>query len=170
MKLTVHQADDRDRLDALIGKEKEAKQRDRLRVARLALDGKEALEIAAMLGRSRRFVQSWAYAYRDGGMETLRPGKSSGRPTQLPRDKEQAFKARMLGGVTEVDGGVCTLRGVDAMQILEKEFGAHYTLDGVYDLLHRLRLSCLVPRPRHRKNDATVMQQWLKSAPFLSSG
>ena len=59
----------------------------------------------------------------------------------------------MLGGATEADGGVCSLRGVDAVRILEAEFGVRYTLDGVYDLLHRLRLSCLVPRPRHRKND-----------------
>jgi transposase len=145
-----------------------AVQRDRLRAARLALDGREASEIAATLGRSRRFVQEWAYAYRDGGVEAIRPGKSSGRPTKLPREREQAFRARMLAGVTEADGGVCSLRGVDAVKILEAEFGARYTLDGVYDLLHRLKLSCLVPRPRHRKNDPQVMRQWLEDAPLLS--
>lgn len=170
MKVTVCREGDRERLDALIGREKVAVQRDRLRSARLALDGREALEIAATLGRSRRFVQEWAYAYRDGGVEAIRPGKSSGRPTKLPREREQAFRARMLGGVTEADGGVCSLRGVDAMKILEKEFGVRYTLDGVYDLLHRLKLSCLVPRPRHRKNDPQVMRQWLEDAPLLSKG
>jgi transposase len=170
MRLTVRQEGDVERLDALIAREKDARQRDRLRAARLALDGKEALAIAATLGRSRRFVQEWAYAYRDGGTDAIRPGKSSGRPTKLPRDKEQAFKARMLAGATEADGGVCSLRGVDAMKILEKEFGVRYTLDGVYDLLKRLRLSCLVPRPRHRKNDPQVMRQWLDGAPLLSRG
>jgi transposase len=169
MNVPVRQEGDRERLDALVMREKNAKQRDRLRAARLALDGKEALAIAGMLGRSRRFVQEWVYAYRDGGIEAIKPGKSSGRPPKLAREKEQAFKARMLGGVSEADGGVCTLRGVEAMKILEKEFGVHYTLDGVYDLLHRLRLSCLVPRPRHRKNEAQVMRQWLDSAPLLST-
>jgi transposase len=137
MKVTVRQEGDRERLDTLIAREKVAVQRDRLRAARLALDGREASEIAATLGRSRRFVQEWAYAYRDGGVEAIRPGKSSGRPTKLPREREQAF-------------------------------GARYTLDGVYDLLHRLKLSCLVPRPRHRKNDPQVMRQWLEDAPLLS--
>jgi transposase len=169
MNVAVRQEGDLERLDGLIAREKNAKQRDRLRAARLALDGKEALAIAVMLGRSRRFVQEWVYAYRDGGIEAIKPGQSSGRPPKLPREKEQAFKARMLGGVTEADGGVCTLRGVEAMKILEKEFAVRYTLDGVYDLLHRLRLSCLVPRPRHRKNDPQVMQQWLDSAPLLST-
>jgi transposase len=170
MKVMVRREGDRERLDELIAREKVAVQRDRLRAARLALDGVEALQIAVTLGRSRRFVQEWAYAYRDGGVEAIRPGKSSGRPTKLPRDKEQAFKARMLAGATEADGGVCSLRGVDALKILEAEFGARYTLDGVYDLLHRLKLSCLVPRPRHRKNDPEVMRQWLEDAPLLSSG
>jgi len=170
MKVTVRREGDLERLDELIARERVAVQRDRLRAVRLALDGVEALQIAATLSRSRRFVQEWAYAYRDGGVEAVRPGKSSGRPTKLPRDKEQAFRARMLGGATEADGGVCSLRGVDALKILEAEFGARYTLDGVYDLLHRLKLSCLVPRPRHRKNDPQVMQQWLEGAPLLSNG
>ena len=168
MNVAVRQEGDRERLDGLIARQKDARQRDRLRAVRLALEGGEALEVAQMLGRSRRFVQEWVYAYRDGGIEAVKPGKGSGRPTKLPRDKEPAFRARMLGGVTESDGGVCTLRGVDAMRILEQEFGVRYTLDGVYDLLHRLRLSCLAPRPRHRKNDPQVMRQWLDDAPLLS--
>jgi transposase len=169
MKLTVRQEGDRARLDALIDGATLAVQRDRLRAVRLALDGAEALAIGATLGRSRRFVQAWAYAYRDGGIEALEPGKSSGRPTKLPRAREQSFRERMLAGPTEADGGVCALRGADAVRILAREYGVHYTLDGAYDLLHRLRLSCLVPRPRHRKNDARVMQQWLEAAPLLSA-
>jgi len=98
MKVTVRREGDLERLDELIARERVAVQRDRLRAVRLALDGVEALQIAATLSRSRRFVQEWAYAYRDGGVEAIRPGKSSGRPTKLPRDKEQAFRARMLGG------------------------------------------------------------------------
>ena len=168
MKVTVRREGDLERLDELIARERVAVQRDRLRAVRLALDGVEALQIAATLSRSRRFVQEWAYAYRDGGVEAVRPGKSSGRPTKLPRDKEQAFRARMLGGATEADGGVCSLRGVDALKILEAEFGARYTLDGVYDLLHRLKLSCLVPRPRHRKNDPAAMEKFEREdAPLL---
>jgi transposase len=120
------------------------------------------------LGRSRHFVQQWVYAYRDGGIETLRPRPHSGRPPTLPRDQERRFKERLLAGPTETDQ-VCSLRGHEAVQILEQEFGVHYTLGGVYDLLHRLGLVCLKPRPRHRKNDPQVMQQWIDEAPLLST-
>src|SRR5947207_2472171 len=72
---------DRQKLQDLIGVERHAVQRDRLRAALLACEGNQAQEIAATLGRSRRFVQSWAYAYRDCGVEAVKPrGKSSGRP------------------------------------------------------------------------------------------
>jgi transposase len=170
MDVKVFKEGDERRLEEHIGKERDALQRDRLRAVLLALQGKQALQIVEALRRSRRSVQTWVYAYRDGGIEALQPGKSTGRPAKLPRDREQAFKERIKAGPTEADGGVCVLRGEDARRILEREFGVAYTLQGVYDLLNRLNLSCLVPRPRHRKNEPEKMRQWLDSAPLLSRG
>jgi transposase len=168
MQVEWREAEDRQRLAERIRSERNATQRDRLRAALLAGEGQEALDIARMLGRSRRFVQTWAYAYRDGGLQALQPGRSTGRPPKLPREQEQAFRQRMLAGPTAADGGLCSLRGEDARRILAKEFGVQYTLDGVYDLLHRLKLCCLVPRPRHRKNDPQAMADWVEAAPLLS--
>ena len=54
-----------------------------------------------------------------------------------------------------------------ADRILQAEFGVTYSLQGAYDLLHRLGYSYLRPRPRHRKNDPAAMQAWLKDAPLL---
>jgi transposase len=168
MDVTLHHPEDRQQLEQRIRAERDAKQRDRFRVALLATQGEQAPQIVAKVERSRRFVQAWAYAYRDGGIEALWPGKSSGRPAKLPRERERAFADRIKAGPTACDGGVCTLRGEDARRILEQEFGVAYTLQGVYDLLERLNLSCLVPRPRHRKNDPAAMNAWLDHAPFLS--
>jgi transposase len=167
MDVRFREASDRQKLQERIAGERQAMQRDRLRAALLAAEGREAVAIAAMLNRSRRFVQQWAYTYRDGGIEKVRAGQSTGRPPKLPREREPAFVTRVLAGPTDADGGVCTLRGEDTRRILEREFGVHYTLDGVYDLLHRLKLSCLVPRPRHRKNDPAAMAAWLEKAPLI---
>ena len=149
--------------------ERRAVQRDRYRAVVLALDGHEAPAIAAALGRARRSVQEWVYAYRDGGIDALRPKPRPGRPTKLPREREAAFKARVGGGPGPADGGVCTLRGRDVVRILEAEFGVRYTLDGAYDLLHRLGYSCLSPRPVHEKNDPVAAQHFKDNAPLLST-
>ena len=132
----------------------------------LALEGGQAPEIAGKLGRARRSVQEWVYAYRDGGIDAIQPAPRKGRPTKLPREREAEFKARIDAGPQPHDR-LCTLRGKDYLRILEQEFGVKYTLDGVYDLLHRLGYSRLTPRPRHEKNDPAALQAFKQHAPFL---
>lgn len=160
--------DDLKQLRLLARQEPQAKQRDRYRAVSLALEGQTAPQIARTLDRCRRFVQHWCYVYRDGGIQAMRPCRQTGRPSYLPSEQNNGFKQRLLEGPQPHDA-VCTLRGQDARSILEKEFGVHYCLSGVYALMHRLGLSCLRPRPQHRKNDPDTMKQWLQEAPFLSS-
>ena len=168
MNIELRCVEDLDVLKQLQRQERNAKQRDRYRAVLFALNGKTAPEISAKLGRSRRFVQQWIYRYRDGGLANLAEQHRSGAPTKLRRDDEPVFQARIEAGPSGGDG-VCTLRGKDLQRILKEEFGAQYTLDGVYDLLHRLGYSCLKPRPRHRKNDVDRMREWKRRAPLLSS-
>ena len=56
--------------------ERDAEQKDRLMAAALAaalaVERVETAEIQRALNRSRGFVQRWAYAYRDGGIEALK--------------------------------------------------------------------------------------------------
>jgi len=167
MQITLHHPEDLEQLRQYRRPQRNAKQRDRYRAVVLALEGHEAPEIARILERSRRFVQRWVYRYRDHGLEALGPQRQSGRPSKLPAPQYEAFKTRFVADPTAADG-VCSLRAKEAQQILAQEFGVEYTLGGIYDLLHRLGLSCLVPRPRHPKNDPVQMQRWRDEAPLLS--
>ena len=159
-----------DSVDALLSKarlKRFARIRDRLRCVALAMEGRTAPEIAVCVGLSRRTVQAWVRRYNEEGIEGLRDRPLPGQPTKLKRTDEARFKARIDAGPTETDG-VCTLRGQDLRRILECEFGANYSLNGVYDLLHRLGYSRLRPRPRHRENDPEASERWLRDAPLLS--
>jgi transposase len=172
MKILLRDPADLAALRERVRLEANATQRDRLRSVLLAAEGEAGVElegdqIAARLGRSPRFVDRWLALYRIGGLEAVRAGKAKGRSPKLAVQKQQAFKARLLAGPAEADGGVCTLRGVDAKRILAGEFGVEMGLSGVYDLMHRLNLSCLRPRPLHRKNDPKAVADWLERAPFL---
>lgn len=166
MDVKPHKPEDVERLKGLIRRERNAKQRDRYRAVLLALEQKTTPQIVEKLDCSRSFVQKWVYRYRDGDLSDLKDKARSGQPPKLRRQAEELFKRRLDEGAQPADG-VCTLRGKDIQRILAEEFNAHYSLDGAYDLLHRLGYSCLKPRPRHRKNNAEIMAQWKKEAPLL---
>jgi len=167
MHVPLHHPEDLKELDRRIAGERLAVQRDRLRAARLALDELETQTIADKLGRGRTFVQTWAYAYRDGGIEAIGAKPQPGRPPKMPIEQQQQFIERFKQGPGE-DEAVCTLRGKDAQRMLQEHYGVNYSLRGVYELLHRHQLSCLKPRPRHRKNDPEAMSAFLECAPLLS--
>ena len=155
-------------LEERVAKERDARLRDRYRIVLLALGGNTAMQTADKVGCSRRTVQQWVYRYRDEGLEGLRERPRPGQPKRLAATSEESFRKRLEMGPTTNDG-VCTLRGRDIQRILDDEFGAKYSLQGVYDLLHRLGFSCLKPRPQHRKNDPAAMAAWLANAPLLST-
>ncbi len=168
--ISLHQDSDATELASLIRQACDAKQRDRLRAVELAIAGEPTTDIVRMLGRSRGFVQRWCYVYRDHGLSEVVSQPPPGRPTRLPAAQHDVFRRRVLAGPRPgVEGdGVCALRGRDLIRILEDEFFVRYELSGLYDLLHRMNLSVLVPRPQHRKSDPQAMRQWVEQAPFLS--
>jgi len=168
MHVKERQPGDVDRLKELIRQERHAKQRDRYRIALLAVEGRAKLDIASILSVAKSTVEYWAYRYRDGGIDALTPKPYGGSTPKLDGEQAEAFKARFANGPKPEDG-VCTLRGKEAQKILNEEFGVDYALSSVYDVLHRLNFSCLKPRPKHERNDPQQLEQFKRDAPFLSS-
>ena len=82
MDVALREPGDRVRLEELIRLERHAVQRDRLRAALLASGRPGGGGGRGHAGRSRRFVQAWAYKYRDGGVDALNPGRSTGSADQ----------------------------------------------------------------------------------------
>lgn len=133
----------------------------------LAMRGKTAEEISTALDCGARTVQAWIKRYNAGGAEALAEKPRPGRPTTLPRDQEDRLRERIEAPPLPEDG-TCALHGPDIRRILEAEFGAMYTLQGVYDLLHRLGYSSLMPRPRHKDADPVAQEAFKKGPPIAS--
>lgn len=167
MHINERQEGDLARLRKLAAKERDAEQKDRLLVAAHAIAGRETRDIQEALARSRGFVQRWAYAYRDGGIEALHDKPRGGSEPKLPREREDEFRARLDTGPTPQDG-VCTLRGRDVQRILKEEFGVKCSLQAAYDTLHRLGYSCLATRPRHEHHDPIAQARFRKVTPLFS--
>jgi len=133
----------------------------------LAASGLSAAKIAAALGCTPRAVQKWTRRYNDGGVDALidRPGRG-GKPRLDPAEHDR-LRARIEAGPTPEDG-VCAFHNPDVRRILAVEFGVELGTQAVYDLLHRLGLSSLMPRPIHRKTDLEVQDAFKKGLPSES--
>jgi transposase len=159
---------DLDRLGELIRRERDAEQRDRLNVVRLALLGQQTVWIVQATGRSRAFIQRWVYVYRDHGLEHVRDKPRGGSRPKVPPDVVEHLRARLQAGPTPHDR-VCSLRGEDVRRILREEHRIDVSLNAVYKTLHRMGYACLHPRPRHQKQDPAAQQRFREeSAPLLS--
>jgi transposase len=113
-----------------------------------------------MTGYPRRTVQRWVGRYNQAGIEGLIDKPRTGRSTKLSVDKQQQLCQRLDAGPSDAKA---TLYGRDIQQILQRDFGVIYTLDGVYKLLHCLGYSCFKPRPRHQKADQQLQQAFKKT-------
>ncbi len=96
MEIHERAAGDVAELERRAAAERDALRRDRYRAVVMAIEGGEAEAIAAALGRARRSAQAWAYAYRDGGVDAVRP-----------RPREPKLAARLDAGPRPEDGVTC---------------------------------------------------------------
>jgi len=127
----------------------------RVQAVILAKRGWTASHIAQSLGCSIRSVKNWVARYNRGGIEALREQPRPGRPRSLAPEHYHRLRQRLDAPPTPEDG-VCTLRSADVRRILEREFGVTMGRQAVYDLLHRLGYSDLMPRPRHEDANPEV--------------
>ena len=106
MRIKERTQGDCDELKRRIKREPDAQQRDRFRAALLALEGNTTLAIADTLARSRKFVQRWAYRYRDKGIEAITQKPLGGTKPKLDAPQQIEFITRFKAGPIEADGAV----------------------------------------------------------------
>ncbi|GEM_PF-3513480 len=79
-------------------REKRAEQKDRLMVPVLAIEQRETEHIMKSLCRSHGFVQRWAYAYGDGGIEVLAEKPRGGSEAKISGAKAEKLEAPLDAG------------------------------------------------------------------------
>jgi transposase len=129
----------------------------RVQAVLLAKQGWTASHIAQSLGCSLRAVKNWVAQYNRGGIEALREHSRPGRPRSLDPEHYPRLRQRLDSPPTPEDG-TCTLRAADIRRIIEREFGVLMGRQAVYDLLHRLGYSDLMPRPHHEDANPEVQE------------
>lgn len=76
----------------------DVRSRDRLQMIRLAHRGRPHQDIAADRGVTPGTVQNWLNAYRDGGLDALRPRKAQGAQAQIPAGLADVIRRWVIDG------------------------------------------------------------------------
>lgn len=183
MRVEWKDAMDAQRLVERVATAANAKQRDRYRVVLIAgrgLGDKRELQreqIAQAVGRSRQFVDQWVGRYRRGGIDALIPRPQPGATRRLTAEQEAQLCAMLEAGPS-CEEGIAAYNGPILREKIEQRFGKVYSLNGVYQLLHRLGYNDLMPRPRHPDTDPAALEAfkkkncpsvWLSSRPSILS-
>jgi len=148
-------------LKAAYQAEREPAMRTRLHGLWLLRGGWTLSATAGALGVHYRSVVRWVAWYRAGGLAGVRAHRMGGTG-------QAAFLSK--GAEAEVAAEVETGRfrtGAEIRAWIEAEYGAAYTVAGVYSLLKRLRCAPKVPRPLHEKADIGRQDAWKRG---VSSG
>lgn len=160
--MTVKEHNTLDELQLWARQEPRPKVARRVQIVVMAQLGLMGAEIARLMGESLRTVERWVARYNAEGVQGLADRSRPGRSPILPRDQEAAFCERLDAGPTEADS-VSVFHGWNIQHILQQEFGATYSLEGVYGLLHRLGYSWLCPRPEHEQADHEAQEAFKKT-------
>lgn len=163
MPLTVNRGVSPDDIEQMMRSERDGRVRQRLLALKFIAGGQTIPEVAVRLEMAERCLRKWTHRFNREGLPGLRDRPRSGQPPKLAPELAEDFQERVRQGAQEKDG-VCALRGLDFQRILGEEYGAKYSLGGVYFLLHRLGFSSLVPRPQHPKADEAAQAEFKKTS------
>jgi transposase len=145
-----------ERLGELYRGEKQAERRTRLQALWLLRRGKRLEEVAALTGVGYRTLQRWLAWYRAGGLgEVLRRVRGHGSPGRAPR-LSPAQRAALVARA-----GAGRFRTYhEARAWVQREYGVHYTYQGMYAALARLGVRPKVPRPAAAQADPAAQAAW----------
>ena len=132
----------------------------RLKMLRLLKTGAytSRLQLAPMLGYSRKQLQRWWRAYREGGLDALlERGTPGGSTERITAEAWAALEAEMKAG------RIARLK--EAQQFLRERFSIRYTVGGLSALLRRRKTKLKTGRRRNTKASAAEQEAFKKTVP-----
>jgi transposase len=145
VRVRPRQDGDLERLLALAAQEPDQAKRLRYLAVARVLAGESTAVIQEALSRSRTFVQRWAYAYRDGGIEALGDKAGAGSSRLCPASILEAARLRVESRPNPKDIGGKQLRSILS------DLGVEVSTSTAYRLLREIRMRRAPSRgPDHR--------------------
>ena len=125
-------------------------------------EGKNFVEVAAMVRVEVRSVMRWIKWFKIQGIEGLKDKPGRGTKPFLPPEHEATFKQAILELQQNRFGG--RIRGNDVLELMKKKFGVDPTLSTVYNTLKRIDLVWITGRSIHPKADVEAQEAFKKTS------
>ena len=145
-------------------KAKEVRMYRRYQAIYLRLTGVKLLDIARIVGVTKKTIDNYWAAYRHGGLAALVPEKQTGAPKKLTEQQEKDL-LNVIITKTPVDVGFPTTYNWTAKivgEYVQKEYGVSYSIRGMTKVLHRLGLSFTRPTYTLKKADPEKQEEFKK--------
>ena len=146
--------------DRLAHKERDGRRRLRLIALAHLKDGKSYTEVGAALRVTRHAVMRWMQWFSAGGVARLAGMPHDWSTQRLAKEQEEAFRQSVEQLQRERGGG--RVRGEDIRQLLARQFGVAYSLNGVYDLMKRLGMVWISARALSPYADPVAQTEFKK--------
>jgi transposase len=134
----------------------------RLQAILLSADGHTPPAIADLLHVHRSRVHDWIRRWMDHGIEGVKEGHRSGRPSELtPAQREALHDIIESGPVAHgLNTGVWTSKLV--AEVIQEEFGVDYHPGHVRKVLHLIGCSVQRPTTRLVQADPKAQKKWIR--------
>ena len=147
---------------------KDANQSRRLLSIAAVLDGMSRADAARIVGMDRQTLRDWVHRFNERGPDGLRDNWVRQKPRRLTEAQQAELSQIVEAGPDRTVDGVVRWRRVDLKRVIAERFGVAYHERTVGKLLKALDFSHVSARPRHPKQDATVIEAFKKTSPTRS--
>lgn len=153
----------REELEHLARNCKDAHWARRLRGIALAMSGLSRTEVARSQGVGLQTLRDWIQIYNMWGAEGLRPLLRGGSSCRLSEEVVTMIGRYVEAGPPRRTSSPSRWRLCDLAAMIREVFGVGYSLEGVRQLLQRLGLHWISPRPIHPRADPGAQEAFRRN-------
>jgi len=146
----------KEKLEALLCSERDARQWRTYKAILLCCE-KSRKEVAGILGMTERNVGVLACNFQEGGIDSLKIIKQSGRPSKIPKKKQERI-------VSIIDNNAHGWSTKQIQKLIYDKSGVKYSERQIYRISQKWGFSEVTPRPRSiRRASISTVYRFKKS-------
>lgn len=148
----------------LYRKEEDQKAKIRLLAAVLRKEGMTLQEIADKIKHPLTTVGDWLRRMHLEGISRRYNTKQPGKRSRLTDDQIAELKSMLSQSPQKLGIPFAFWTTKLVRDFIEREYGISYKVRQVRNILHKLNMSCQKPRPKHRRADEKLQEDFKKTS------